>query len=188
MVVADDVVMTCQRLSAYGIAVWLTGGWGIDALLREQTRPHNDLDLLVHADDVVRLRTLLARDAYHLKELRSDNVSVIHPQEGEIPTAFVWQDGTGRDLDVHAFRQDEKGKGIPAWTNDEGLVLTKADLAGDGMIAACAAHCTSPGAQLQCHSGYDLPAVQQLDLKLLCERFGLVNPADYHHRRAPDPC
>ncbi len=59
MVVADDVVMTCQRLSANGIAVWLTGGWGIDALLREQTCAHKDLDLLVLVDDVVRLRTLL---------------------------------------------------------------------------------------------------------------------------------
>jgi len=67
--VADDAVMTCQRLSEHGIAVWLTGGWGIDALLREQTRPHKDLDLLVLVDDVVRLRTLLARDACHLKEL-----------------------------------------------------------------------------------------------------------------------
>ena len=40
MVRAEDVVSIYRSLSANNIQVWLTGGWGIDALLGEQTRPH----------------------------------------------------------------------------------------------------------------------------------------------------
>ena len=32
-------------LEADGIDVWLDGGWGVDALLGQQTREHDDLDL-----------------------------------------------------------------------------------------------------------------------------------------------
>ena len=32
--------------------VWVHGGWGIDALLGEQTRAHDDLDVIIRADDV----------------------------------------------------------------------------------------------------------------------------------------
>ena len=33
MVSAQDVVDLYKRLSTHGIRIWLTGGWGIDALL-----------------------------------------------------------------------------------------------------------------------------------------------------------
>ena len=59
MMRAEDVIGICRLLEADGIQVWLTGGWGIDALLREQTRPHKDLDVIMLVDDVVRMRELL---------------------------------------------------------------------------------------------------------------------------------
>lgn len=37
---STDVIRIYQNLSANSIQVWLTGVWGIDALLQEQTRPH----------------------------------------------------------------------------------------------------------------------------------------------------
>ena len=30
-----------------GIEVWIDGGWGVDALLGECTRPHQDLDIII---------------------------------------------------------------------------------------------------------------------------------------------
>ena len=44
MVSAEDVVEIYKRLMKNGIQVWLTGGWGIDALLGERIRLHKDLD------------------------------------------------------------------------------------------------------------------------------------------------
>ena len=34
------------------IRLWIIGGWGVDALLRKQTRTHDDLDVIVQQKDV----------------------------------------------------------------------------------------------------------------------------------------
>ena len=35
---SDDVVQILDRLAACGIEAWVDGGWGVDALLGDQTR------------------------------------------------------------------------------------------------------------------------------------------------------
>ena len=122
MVEAQDVISLYQSLSANKIQVWLVGGWGIDALLQEQTRPHKDLDVLMLVDDVVRMRDLLGRAGYGLVELWSENRWDVDSSGVEIPTAFVLENSEGRQVDAHAMRLDDKGHGIPAWVN-EGLVF-----------------------------------------------------------------
>jgi lincosamide nucleotidyltransferase A/C/D/E len=64
MVSADDVISICRLLSSNGIQVWLTGGWGIDALLGLQTRPHHDLDVIMLVDDVACLLELMSHQGY----------------------------------------------------------------------------------------------------------------------------
>ncbi len=172
MVHADDVINIYQSLSANNIQIWLTGGWGIDALLRAQTRPHKDLDIIMLLDDVVHMRELLGRAGYGLKEIWSENSWAVDAQGNEAPTAFVLQDSEGLEIDAHAMRLDDRGHGIPAWTNDEGLVFTTETLAGEGMVAGVAVRCLSLAMQMLCHAGYDLPNVQLRDLALLHERFG----------------
>ncbi len=79
MVSAEDVIHIYQYLQINGIPVWLSGGWGIDALLGEQTRLHKDLDVIMLLDDVVRLRELLGRAVdFHgvLPEERNSGVGV----------------------------------------------------------------------------------------------------------------
>jgi lincosamide nucleotidyltransferase A/C/D/E len=172
MVRAEGAASLYQRLTANNIQVWLTGGWGIDALLQEQTRPHKDLDILLLVNDVVRMRDLLGQAGYGLKELWSENSWVLDSQGTEIPTAFVLQDAEGREVDAHAIRLDERGNGIPAWAEEE-LVFTRQDLAREGVIAGVAVRCISPEMQVVCHTGYDLPQEQARDLELLRERLGL---------------
>jgi lincosamide nucleotidyltransferase A/C/D/E len=172
MVHAEDVISICQRLLADGVQVWLTGGWGIDALLREQTRPHKDLDVFMLVDDVARMRELLGRDGYDLKELWSENRWVVDAHGVETATGFVLHDSQGRELDVHALRLDDRGNGLPAW-EAEGLVFERQDLAGEGMIAGFAVRCLAPEMQMLCHAGYELPDKQIRDLELLQERFGV---------------
>ena len=180
MVHAEDVISIYQRLLADGIQVWLTGGWGIDALLREQTRPHKDLDVIMLVDDVVRMRELLGRDGYGLKELWSENRWVVDARGAETATALVLQDSEGREIDAHAMRLDDRGNGFPAW-EAEGLVFDRQDLAGEGMIAGLAVRCLAPEMQMLRHTGYELPDVQLRDLELLHERFGFEYP-DEHSR------
>ena len=178
MVRADDVISICQCFSAKGILVWLTGGWGIDALLRKESRPHKDLDVIALMDDIARMRELLAHDGYALKKLWPENRWVIDTHGTETATAFVLQDSQGREIDVHAMRLDDRGKGVPAW-EAEGLVFGRQDLAGKGMIAGFPVQCLAPEMQVLCHTGYELPDNQRRDLDLLHEKFGVEYPAQY---------
>ena len=56
---ANDVLEFVQLLRQYHIDVCIDGGWGVDALLGEQTRLHADLDIAVQHKDVAQIRTLL---------------------------------------------------------------------------------------------------------------------------------
>jgi len=179
MVRAEDVISIYQVLSDNGIQVWLSGGWGIDALLQEQTRPHKDLDIIMLVDDIVRMRELLGRDGYALKELWSENSWVMDAHGTEIPTAFVLQDSEGREVDAHAMRLDDRGNGVPAWAA-EGFIFRREDLAGEGTITGVAVRCLSPEMQVLCHAGYELPEEHLRDMELLHERFGVEYTAWRH--------
>jgi lincosamide nucleotidyltransferase A/C/D/E len=183
MVRAEDVISICQCLLDNGIKVWLTGGWGIDALLGEQTRPHKDLDVIMLLDDVVRMREHLGRDGYRLKELWSENRWGVDAHGVETATAFVLQDSEGREFDAHAMRLDDRGNGIPAWEEAEGFIFKRQDLAGEGMIAGFAVQCLAPERQMLCHTGYELPDEQLRDLELLQEKFGVKYPDEYSRLR-----
>ena len=173
MVQAEDVIHIYQSLAANNIQVWLTGGWGIDALLGKQTRPHKDVDVIMLLDDIVRMREIMAGDGYCLKELWPENNWVVDVHGTEIPTAFVLRDSNSRELDVAAMRFDDRGNGIPVWADDVGFVFKREDLAGEGMIAGFPVRCFSPEMQVYCHTGYDLPLAQVRDLELLRDKFGI---------------
>jgi lincosamide nucleotidyltransferase A/C/D/E len=175
MVHANDVISIYRHLLDHDIQIWLTGGWGIDALLGEQTRPHKDLDVIMLLDDVVRMRELLARDGYDLKELWSENRWAVDASGTETATAFVLRDSEGRELDAHAMHLDDQGNGIPAW-EDEGLLFKRQDLCGEGTISGLTVQCISPEMQMLCHTGYELPDKQRRDLERLYEKFGVEYP------------
>jgi lincosamide nucleotidyltransferase A/C/D/E len=182
MIGAKEAIDLYQCLSDHNIQAWLTGGWGIDALLQEQTRPHKDLDILMLVDDVARMQDLLGRAGYRLKEIWSENRWDVDSHGIEIPTAFVLQDAEGREVDAHALRLDGRGNGIPAWAAGE-LVFKPEDLAGEGVIAGVCVRCISPGMQIWAHTGYDLPQEQARDLELLRERLGVESPNELADRR-----
>lgn len=143
MVSAEDVVGLCRLFSSHSIQVWLTGGWGIDALLGQQTRPHHDLDVLMLVDDVFMLLKLMDQEGYGYKELWSENRCTIDGRGTGIETAFFLRDQDGREFDAHALRLDEHGNGIPAWEKDVGFFFTPQDLAGEGTIAGYPVKCQS---------------------------------------------
>ncbi len=179
MVSPDDVINLYKLLSHHGIRVWLTGGWGIDALLGEHTRPHKDLDVIMLVDDVNRLCELLSKkDGYTLKELWSENLWTIDANGIKTATAFVLRDANGRELDAHAMRLDDQGYGQPAWEKREAFIYTPQDLVGKGLIAGFPVHCMSADNQMICHTGYQLPEYQWHDLDLLREKFGIAFPAE----------
>ena len=57
--IAADVISLYTELENLRITIWIDGGWGVDALLGEQTRLHQDLDITIQQKDVLKLRQLL---------------------------------------------------------------------------------------------------------------------------------
>ena len=65
---SSDVVDIVRLLDKNTIDVWIDGGWGVDALLGEQTRAHGDLDIVIRQEDVAKLRELLEARGYRAVE------------------------------------------------------------------------------------------------------------------------
>ncbi len=84
---AVDVVEVLELLEGAGIEAWVDGGWGVDALLGEQTREHGDLDLTVPVGSVPAGRALL--EAAGFATLRD-----------WLPVALALRDPSGRVVDL----------------------------------------------------------------------------------------
>jgi len=170
MITTQDIIWIIELLHKNGIFIWLTGGWGIDALLGYQTRDHKDLDILLLREDIVGVNEILKKAGYHLKELWSENRKVIDKQGNQIDTAFVLHDSSGREIDIHAFHYEGE-QVIPDWDDTEGIQITKAGLEHTGSIAGVKVCCVSPQLQFLFHTGYTLPDYQVQDMRLLKEKY-----------------
>ena len=60
----DDVIKFYSDLSDIGVDIWIDGGWGVDALLNKQTRPHGDLDIVVREKDLAVLKKYFSDHGY----------------------------------------------------------------------------------------------------------------------------
>lgn len=158
---ADAVHDVLATLRAAGFArVWVGGGWGVDALVGRQTRPHRDLDLAVDVTPATLERVLetLAQGGY---EIETD----WRPSRVELAAAGA------RRVDVHPLTFDAQGVGHQ--TNVDGLAPFEYPLAAfaRGTIGGRAVHCLSVAQQLTFHSGYT-PREQDLHDLALLEREG----------------
>jgi GrpB-like predicted nucleotidyltransferase (UPF0157 family) len=163
LVTAADVLEILDRLDAAGVAWWIDGGWGVDALLGYETRPHDDLDFAVRAEDIERLAAILP-------EFR-------HVQADQWPAAYVLRDERGRELDFHPLQFDEQGNGRQPQLGRPPAVWPRDALQARGRIVGRDVPCTSPEFQVASHlyEGYD--DVDWAAVEALCERFALPLPA-----------
>ena len=159
---ADDVVELLDLLAGAGLGVWVDGGWGVDALLGQETRPHADLDIALRHADVPALRTLLAARGY--REI---------PRDDSWACNFVLQDAAGRELDVHSFELD------PAGANALGVPYRAEHLTGTGTILTRPVRCIAPEWVVRFHTGYALKEKDYRDVKAICEAFGIEMPEEH---------
>jgi lincosamide nucleotidyltransferase A/C/D/E len=90
---AEDVVELYSLLLEQGVQVWVDGGWGIDALLQEPTRPHKDFDALVQFGDLASMIDLLAGEGFALKEIWGENRFPVagRKRRGRVATNSRWE-------------------------------------------------------------------------------------------------
>ena len=164
---AESVLELVRLLESHGILVWLDGGWGVDALLGEQTRLHADVDIVLQEKDLPLLRRLLEERGY--REV---------PRDDTRPWNFVLGEPAGLLVDVHAFVFDAQGNGIygPA---EHGVMFPADSLKGRGTIHGVALRCIAPEYIVRFHTGYAVDENDFKDVSALCARFGIEIPPDY---------
>ncbi len=186
---AQDVLELYTLLGTHSVRLWLDGGWGIDALLGRQTRPHKDLDAFVAFADLPTLARVLSQQGFGLKQIWEENQWLRHAAdvplignpttEDEVATAFVLQDGRGRELDCHVLHIAKDGDPTPAWMGS--LAFAADALSGQGNIAGVPVQCLSVAMHMRTHTGYELQAKDRQDLRHLHEQLGIAYPAELAH-------
>jgi lincosamide nucleotidyltransferase A/C/D/E len=166
MLDATDVQVILDQLDGAGLVVWLDGGWGVDALLGRQSRPHQDLDLVVARDDCAVAQAALARVGF-----QHDRAAV-----PGLPARLVLVSADGRQVDVHPVVFDRHGNGWQELGDDAWGAYPADGLTGMGMVGGRQVRCLTPQLQVRHHLGYPLGATDRHDLGLLAERFGVAVP------------
>jgi len=141
---AESVVALLIRFEAEKISTWIDGGWAVDALLGEETRPHGDLDIVVQKHDLEHTCHLLQNMGY------KDKVD-----EETKPWNVVMTDEAGHEIDFHVIEFDEKGNGVYG-PPELGLSYPSDSLAGHGFISGCPVSCMSPEWLVRFHTGYEI--------------------------------
>ena len=144
------------------IHIIIDGGWAVDALIGEQTRRHDDLDIAMSHKDTPKLRKLLAEFGF-----------VDFPRPDTWECNFVLKDRNGNKLDVHTFLFDQTGKNI------FGVPYEQKHFGGKGMINGQTVDCINPESLLEFHTGYEVDEKDYQDVKRLCEKFNFKIPKDY---------
>ena len=160
-----DVVELLQEIERLGVAAWVGGGWGVDALIGNETRPHGDIDIYVAAHGADKFLDMLKSRGY--TEVVTEYTTQAHT---------VWQDLQGRVVDLHLieFREDDaqslyfEGEAYPRWVLD-----------GEGSIGGLSVRCFTAEAQLLFHQGYEHSEKDIQDVLLLCKTYGLEVPEEY---------
>lgn len=159
---AAEVVKIMKLLEENHIPVCVDGGWGVDALLGRQTRPHNDLDIAIPHKDSAKIRALL--EALGYRDI---------PRDDTRDCNYVLGDEQGHLVDIHTYTFDDTGQII------YGVPYPFDSLQGSGAINGFPVTCITPEWMLKFHSGYELDSNDYLDVKALCCHFGFDLPSEY---------
>lgn len=151
---AAEVVQIVAWLHANGVVYQVNGGWGVDALVGRQTRPHQDLDVFIDEDHEADFMAWLTSRGYRVTEdWRPVRVQLSSPS-GQI--------------DVHAMRVDPAGNGVQQGLDGE-VYFHPSEQRVTGLIDGQAVVVASAGRARELRSGYPPRAVDLHDLAVLNE-------------------
>jgi lincosamide nucleotidyltransferase A/C/D/E len=132
---ADDVLSILAVLRDADADIWIGGGWGIDALVGEQTRQHRDLDLMHREDQEPAVVAALA-DAGFVETLSWR------------PVRFVVTDPLGREIDLHPLTFAADGSAVQASLDPDRPFVYPASCLVTGTIQGTKVPCLSPEQQV----------------------------------------
>jgi lincosamide nucleotidyltransferase A/C/D/E len=161
---AGDVVDVLDALETRGLKVWVDGGWGVDALLGQQTRQHDDLDLVVELVSLPGVLEALEGLGFSLAEDLA-------------PTRVVVRAADGRQVDLHPVTFDQEGTAWQFGASADGSDCPyPAGGLDQGRILDRAVPCLGPELQIEHHRGYVPRDRDRLDMANLARHFNLSPP------------
>lgn len=168
---SKDVVEILDRLDAAGVRAWLDGGWGVDALIGNEIRPHRDLDVALHSDDLELARRVLEDHGFELDQ----------GVEPGLPARLVMRDERERQVDFHPLLFDDVGNGWQQLSESGKAwgMYPADDLGATGVIGGRSVRCLSPRLQLRFRLGYEWSDRDEHDIRLLIERFHVPAPPSF---------
>jgi lincosamide nucleotidyltransferase A/C/D/E len=171
---ATDALELIAVLEQAGVELWLDGGWAVDAVLGEQTRAHDDLDLVVPLEHVDALQRALSAYGFWL-------------EAGCPPRSVELVDRDGRQVDVHPVERTASGDGRYRMEDGGTWTYPAHGFAGVGRILDREVPTLTAEVQVLCHTGYPPHLSSYDDVHALCAAFGIDVPKAYRLGRSAYP-
>lgn len=148
-----EVLRVLDALAATGCRCWISGGWGVDALVGRQTRTHRDLDLGFDAGAEGSVVEALGALGYQVEtDWRPVRLELVAPGS--------------RWVDLHPVVLDADGDGVQAGF-DGAVFRSPATERVVGRLGGREVVCLSIAKQLELHRGYPSRVVDLHDVALL---------------------
>ncbi|PNG22251.1 amino acid transporter [Streptomyces cahuitamycinicus] len=160
MMTAEDVLSVLALLRRAWVDVWIGGGWGIDALIGEQTRGHRDLDLMHRKDHEAAVMAALSGMGF------AESLDWR-------PVRFVVTHLDGREIDLHPLVFAEDGSAAQASFEPERPFLYPSSCFVTGVISGTTVPCLSAEQQVYFHQGYEPSDRDRRDMAQLRRVFGI---------------
>lgn len=150
---ANQLLDLLDRLGTVAPVVWIGGGWGVDALVGRQTRPHGDVDVLLDAPSLPAAVALLTSLGFVTTEdWLPVRIEVAHPD--------------GRRVDLHPVTFAPDGSGIQPGLDDT-VFIYPAGCTTTGYVDGRPVSCLTAAQQLVFRQGFDPRPVDHHDIALL---------------------
>jgi lincosamide nucleotidyltransferase A/C/D/E len=144
-----DVIEVLAALDAGGIDYWVDGGWGIDALVGEQTRRHHDLDLGVSREDVATVEALLPQFRRESQE------------------ASFYTDNRGRAVDLMVVERSRAGEFQQQLPEGGQLRYAEKETHASGSIGGRLVRCATVALQREHRNHPNATDQDRMDMEIL---------------------
>lgn len=158
---ADDVLFVLALLKHAEADVWVGGGWGIDALIGDQTRDHRDLDLMHRQDQEVAVLTALSAAGF----VESLNWR---------PIRFVVTAPNGPEIDLHPLDFNDDGSAVQASPDPQRPFTYPSSCFVTGTIQGMPVPCLSAEQQVYFHQNYEPTERDRQDMAHIRRVFGIA--------------
>ena len=163
--IETEVLRVLDALDASGVRAGVTGGWGVDALLRRQSREHGDVDLGVPSDSVDAAIEALRGLGYRISA-------------DERPARIILESDDG-NVDLHPIVMLPSGGGVQTGFDGQTFEYPPGSLEAEGEIGGRIVRCGTPDLQIAFHRGYEPREHDRRDMAALAAAFGLAVEPPY---------